>query len=956
MKLNETRLLVCMRNFLVDNASALPLASASMNPAPGQERLIRSALKTRPIPVEIRFARFATHGITPCEGGARDRNAHRQGQIMKRFAFSLLLIVCSFAASSLAQTGRPNIVVILADDLGYGDVGFNGCPDIPTPNIDSLVANGVLCTNGYATHPFCSPSRAGLLTGRYQQRFGHENNPADDALNPLLGLSSSELLLPQLLKPVGYVSDAIGKWHLGNAYNFHPLQRGFDGFFGFLGGASGYFDAQLLRDETRVSESEYLTDAFTREAVAFINGNATQPFFLYLAYNAPHDPYEATQAYLDRVAYIPDPDRRLLAAMIVALDDGVGAVLQALQAQNLLDKTLIFFLSDNGAPLKPFTNNDPLRGFKLNTLEGGIRVPFAVQWVGRLPAGTIYDQPVSALDIVPTAAAVAGVALPTDRNFDGLNVMPYLSGRQVAPERTLYWRWFGLGEETGPPGSVDTIYAVRQGPLKLIIERGGSDQPPALYNLTEDIREMRDLALTQPNDVASLKALYDQWNSETIPPLWQAASEFPVGLVLAGDWNGYNIHRLGPPWQLTRVTAPGQQGPPDGFNWFISTLHVAATGGDTTPGLHRFVLVADEDYAMQWGGATITIDGSTAVPYYSGSSLGPENTVALQADFYYSFRILDPLKQLGTSLNLAVMKTSAPPVSVSRTGQSPAKPEPDDPVLVSIATNQPKSAEERIYLRWTTDSFITSNLVTAVGSGTDYSATIPAQPPGAFVQYSIITTTANLAPVTSSGVIDPLILSTTSAFNASGSAPLPTPTLTPTPPPPSIVTEPVSKEVTLGQTAKFTVVATGTPPLRYQWTKNGTIILGAIRTNYTTPSTAMADNGALFAVTVSNAYGSTTSNNATLTLKPPPTPPSITVQPADQTVTAGKPAKFSVTATGSPTLRYQWKKNGVNIAGETRRIYNTPPTTPADNGARFAVSVTNSAGSVTSNNAILTVQ
>jgi len=205
--------------------------------------------------------------------------------------------------------------------------------------------------------------------------------------------------------------------------------------------------------------------------------------------------------------------------MIVALDDCVGRVVQALQEQNLLDKTLIFFLSDNGAPLKPFTSNAPLRGFKLNTLEGGIRVPFAVQWTGHLPANTIYDQPVSALDIVATAAAVAHAALPSDRDYDGWNLIPYLSGRQVAPERTLYWRWFGLGEETGPPGSVDTIYAVRQGPLKLVIERGGSGLPPALYNLTDDIREKHDLALTRPDDVASLKAAYDQWNSLTVPPL-----------------------------------------------------------------------------------------------------------------------------------------------------------------------------------------------------------------------------------------------------------------------------------------------------------------------------------------------------------------------------------------------------------------------------------------------------
>ena len=231
----------------------------------------------------------------------------RRQHIITRFVLALCLIALACVSSVFGQALPPNIVVILADDLGYGDVGFNGCPDIPTPNIDSLAANGVLCNNGYASHPFCAPSRAGLLTGRYQQRFGFENNPGDEPNNPRLGVAASELLLPQLLKPANYVSEAVGKWHLGTASAFHPLARGFDSFFGFLGGESRYFNADLLRDETPVVETDYLTDAFSQEAESFINSHATQPFFLYLAYNAVHTPYAATQAYLDRVAYITDP-------------------------------------------------------------------------------------------------------------------------------------------------------------------------------------------------------------------------------------------------------------------------------------------------------------------------------------------------------------------------------------------------------------------------------------------------------------------------------------------------------------------------------------------------------------------------------------------------------------------------------------------------------------------------
>src|SRR5437870_5736735 len=200
--------------------------------------------------------------------------------MMRRYLSTLLLVAFAFVSSALAQTVPPNIVVILADDLGYGDVGFNGCPDIPTPNIDSVAANGALCTNGYATHMFCSPSRAAIMTGRYQHRFGYEWGPSAGSSNPNQGLPMTELTLPQLLKPAGYVCGAIGKWHLGLVPELYPTRRGFDEFFGFLDASSSYYDAPVLRDETPLIETEYLTDAFTREGVDFINHHATQLFFL----------------------------------------------------------------------------------------------------------------------------------------------------------------------------------------------------------------------------------------------------------------------------------------------------------------------------------------------------------------------------------------------------------------------------------------------------------------------------------------------------------------------------------------------------------------------------------------------------------------------------------------------------------------------------------------------------
>ena len=943
------------------------------------------------------------------------------------------LVALAFACFALLPAARavdpppPNIIVILADDLGYGDVGFNGCLDIPTPNIDSIASNGARCTNGYVTHPFCSPTRAALLTGRYQQRFGHEDQPEGDNSNPRLGLPMSELLLPQMLKPLDYVCGAIGKWHLGQALNFDPIHRGFHEFFGFLAASSDYYNAAVLRNETPLREAEYLTDAFTREGVSFINRHATERFFLFLAYNAVHAPFDQPPAvYMNRVANITDPGRRNYAAMHVALDDGVGQVLQTLQANNLLDNTLIFFLSDNGAPNTPFTSNYPLRGYKFNVLEGGVRVPFAVQWTGRLPAHVVYDEPISSLDIVTTVAAATGVSLPADRVYDGLNVIPYLAGEQIPPQRALFWRFFGLGP-TGPPSSVDTIWAVRSGPLKLVTERNTVGQPPALYNLPNDIGETQNLAAAQPADVASLTQLYAQWSTQTIPPSWYQTRFNTSPLVLAGDWNSFNKNLSTPPWALTRTSAPGVPPTPDGFGWFTSTIHVATSGGDTTPGVHTFALVGSKSYSTQWGGATINVDGITAMPFFSGTGLGPTNTITLNNNFYYSFHILDPRLPNTTSLNLSVMKTSAPPVSVSWGGQTPTAPSSDDPVVVSIVTSQAKSVEERVYLRWSTDFFITSHLVEAAGSGVNYSATIPPQPAGTAVQYSILTSTADLSPFVASGTIDALTLATTGVFKVvtaiGGSTPTPTPSLTPTPTPtpsdtptptatptptdtptptptptdtptptptPADTPTPTATETPTSTptesptptpsptetpiptpTLTPTATATETPTPAPTETPTPTSIPTSTPTpTPTATATTTATATATFTPTPTPTatYSPTPTATATATATPTPTttptatatatpiPPSITTQPANKTVTVGQTAKFSVTATGTTPLHYRWMKNGVNISGATNASYTTPPTTAADNGSLFAVVVSNVAGSVTSNNAVLTVR
>ena len=296
--------------------------------------------------------------------------------------FALTLGSC-FAAFG-APTAPPNLILILTDDQGYHDVGFNGCKDIPTPNLDSLAGNGIKFTSGYVSYSVCSPSRAGLLTGRYEQRFGHERNPRFEPKNRLSGLPLTETTLADTLGNSGYHTGIIGKWHLGAHPDLHPLQRGFDEFFGMLGGGHRYLPEELAIKNTRQAKSEedsyrlwimrnlepvkttnYLTDEFSDEAVSFIARNKTKPFFLYLAYNAPHAPLLATEKYLRRFPGIKNPKRRTYAAMVSAVDDGVGRVLAELRKQGLETNTLVFFLSDNGGPTTDnASNNNPLRGDK----------------------------------------------------------------------------------------------------------------------------------------------------------------------------------------------------------------------------------------------------------------------------------------------------------------------------------------------------------------------------------------------------------------------------------------------------------------------------------------------------------------------------------------------------------------------------------------------------------------
>lgn len=441
----------------------------------------------------------------------------------KIFGFILMLVLSVCTKLVDAQSSAPNVIIILADDLGYADVGFNGCKDIPTPNIDRIAKNGVTFKQGYASYAVCGPSRAGIMTGRYQDRFGFSRNPVLAPNDIEMGLPLSEETLGSFLKRANYHTMTIGKWHLGAEQTLRPNQRGFDEFFGFLNGGHRYlpsdwnlndlseckaeydgYRTKLLRNNHPVEEQEYITDAFSREAVNFVSQSQKYPFFLYLAYNAPHTPLQATEKYLDRFNSIKDPKRRTYAAMVSALDDGVGKLLDKIHELNLDQNTIIFFLSDNGGPIHAnASNNAPLRGQKGDFFEGGIRVPFAVQWLGKIPAGVDYDKPVISLDIFASVAALEKVQ--PKNTLDGVNILPFIKGEKTGyPHNFLYWRNFDKHK-----------FAIVGPTFKRIDEEG---KPSLLFNLNQDISEKVDLSSQNDKEMKTLEQHIDSWKKQLIDP------------------------------------------------------------------------------------------------------------------------------------------------------------------------------------------------------------------------------------------------------------------------------------------------------------------------------------------------------------------------------------------------------------------------------------------------------
>lgn len=470
----------------------------------------------------------------------------------------ILSVVMSGSFAFAAADPPANLVFIIADDLGYGETSAQDpATDIPTPHLDSIAKNGVRFTNAYVTAPFCAASRAGMITGRYQTRFGFEFNPIGPRNEePGIGLPVSEKTLADRLRnEAGYTTALVGKWHLGGTAPFHPLRRGYDEFFGFLheghyyrpapyegmttwlrrktlpGGATGRWtsadgrllysdhlgrnepeydaDNPLYRNGQPVEEAANLTDAFSREAAAFITRcGSERPFFLHLAYNAVHSPMQADDAYLARFAHIEDIQRRIFAGMLSQLDEGVGTVLAAIEKAGVRERTLVVFLSDNGGPVRELTSrNGPLRGEKGSLLEGGIRVPFFMSLPGTIPAGQVYDEPVSSLDLFPTALALAG--MDETEALDGVDLIPYLTGNKAGhPHEQLYWR-------VGPQA------ALRQGDWKLMrAAQKGQAGPWQLYDLAKDPGESEDLAGKKPGVVEELVREWERLDGRMVAPLF----------------------------------------------------------------------------------------------------------------------------------------------------------------------------------------------------------------------------------------------------------------------------------------------------------------------------------------------------------------------------------------------------------------------------------------------------
>jgi arylsulfatase A-like enzyme len=404
---------------------------------------------------------------------------------------------------------KPNVIVIVIDDAGYADFGFMGCKDLETPQIDALALDGVVFSDAHVSASVCAPSRAGIMTGKYQQRFGFEANGTGYGDSGDIGLADGVPTLADVFKKYNYKTIAIGKWHLGGSDSDHPNQRGFDEFYGFIGGSRSYFPFDNPTEENMlqyngqpVNFEGYLTDVLGDKSVSFVEQNKDQHFFMYLSFNAVHTPMEAKESHLEKYKNHP---RQYLAAMTWSLDENIGKLRNKLLELNLYDNTLIFFLSDNGGAHNNNSSNAPLKGWKGNKFEGGHRVPFVVSWPSAIAGKQKFGGLTSSLDIFTTSIAAAGIQIEEGMLLDGVNLLPFLKGdKKGNPHEALYWRKL---EES----------AARMGPYKLVHLKGFGS---TMYNLSVDLGESFDLAKKDTSMFNRLQKGLLNWKSELTEPLW----------------------------------------------------------------------------------------------------------------------------------------------------------------------------------------------------------------------------------------------------------------------------------------------------------------------------------------------------------------------------------------------------------------------------------------------------
>lgn len=471
----------------------------------------------------------------------------------------LLVFSCEEKTQSNAQDEhvRPNILIVLCDDLGYADVGFNGGENAITPTLDRLATGGTIFTSGYVAHPFCGPSRTSLMIGRYAHKVGAQFNLPPNSETIGKGISKEEPFMSKVLQDAGYYTVAVGKWHLGSVEQYHPNNRGFDDYYGFLGGGHKYFPEEYLatydkqkaegkevifeylvpleHNGKEVREDEYLTDELSHGAVRFVNeaNEKGKPFFLYLSYNAPHVPLEAKKEDYEKFAHIENKDKRTYAAMVHAVDRGVNEVENALKVNGQYENTLIVFLSDNGGKVSKGATNFPLREGKGSTCEGGYRIPMFFHWPGNVPERTKFDHPVTCMDFYPTFARLAGASIPDGKLLDGKDIWDdFKAGLNPHENEMTYVLRHRTGySDVGARRDEWKALKINQEPWKLI-------------NIVEDMSEEHDLSMQHPDILNELVVEAEKWSATHVQPNWFHDEQTGI------EWRDDNMPRFDETFRL----------------------------------------------------------------------------------------------------------------------------------------------------------------------------------------------------------------------------------------------------------------------------------------------------------------------------------------------------------------------------------------------------------------------